>query len=287
MSRHPSNFFPSTFVIFRLMKKTPFASLLLMALSGFAAQAQADDAADATTAAPAAAATTPAKTSNWSGSGQLGYADSSGNSRSQNGNAKLNIKYEDEYWRDQGYLTALRSSSDNVASANRYEGGTSIGYKFDARSYLVNTLRYVHDDFGANLWQASYAIGYGYVAIKNDRNELSFEGGPGFQRYAQTLTTNSDSRVTSTMAPRNQAIARLLVNYKYHFSKNASLDEALLVEAGNLNQYYQNDFGVTVALTKKFSLKATYQLRYNSDIVSGETVHTDRLFTTNLVYSFF
>ncbi|MHC1478724.1 DUF481 domain-containing protein [Frateuria aurantia] len=266
------------------MKKTRFASVLLMAMGALSVQAHADDTSATTPANPSA---TPVPKSNWSGSGELGYADASGNSRSQNGNAKLNVKYEDEYWRDQAYLNALRSSSDNVSSANRYEAGTSVGYKFDARSYLVNTLRYVHDDFGANLWQASYAIGYGYVAIKDDRNELSFEAGPGFQRYAQTLTTNSAGRVTSAMTPRNQAIARLLANYKYHFSKNAALEEALLVEAGNLNQYYQNDLGVTVSLTKKFSLKATYELRYNSDIVTGETVHTDRLFTTNLVYNFF
>ena len=45
-------------------------------------------------------------------------------------------------------------TSDKFATtANRYDSGASVGYKFDPRSYVVTAARYEHDDFGANIWQ--------------------------------------------------------------------------------------------------------------------------------------
>lgn len=221
----------------------------------------------------------------WGGTGELGYADTSGNSNSQNVNAKLQLKQENEYWRNQLYLSALRNSNNHDTSANRYEGGLSVGYKLDARSYVVNTLRYDHDQFATNLWQASYAIGYGYVALKNRRNELSFEIGPGFQRYEQIRTTNDNGRARTMYPPKNQAILRALINYSYRFSNNAALEETFLTESG-AKQYYQNDLALNIALTKKFGLKVNYEVRYNSNVSSNQTRHMDRQLTTNLAYNF-
>src|ERR1044072_2848074 len=79
----------------------------------------------------------------WSGSGELGFAAARGNAKSENLNAKIQFKKEDERWKDTFYLTALRSKGevktttvDNSATpptvvnvsnynltANRYETG--------------------------------------------------------------------------------------------------------------------------------------------------------------------
>jgi putative salt-induced outer membrane protein len=236
----------------------------------------------------------------WSGSGEFGYAAARGNSKTENINAKLNLKQENELWKNNFYLTGLRSKgtvtltdpqgntiSQYSTTANRYEAGASVGYKFSPRSYLVTAGRYEHDDFGSNLWQGVISVGYGYIALKNARTELSFEAGPGYKRYRpadQTVTVNGNTmRVKSPI--KDEVVARGLINFKYQLTTNTQFENTLLVEAGSDNRYFQNDAGLSVSMTQKLALKLGYQLRYNSNVEPGIR-HKDQLFTTNLVYNF-
>jgi len=278
------------------MNKTLMAGALLAALASFGAQA--DD-----------ASSNPANNGGWTGSGEFGFASSYGNSRSENANAKLGLNQENDLWKNNFFLNGLRSKGDVkvedaqgntvdhlTTTANRYDTGASVGYKLDPRSYIVTAARYEHDDFGANLWQGIISVGYGYVALKTDRTELSFEVGPGYKRYRpadEQVTVNTpqpDGTTTSTTEKVRQdtvgeAVGRGLINYKYRLTDNTALEDTLLIEAGSDNKYYQNDIGLAVSMTKKMALKLGYQVRYNSDVQPG-TQSTDSLVTTNLVYNF-
>lgn len=287
------------------MKKLLLATLVLAALP-FIASAQ-----DAT-ANPAATPDQNAdasKNGGWTGTGEFGFASSRGNSRSENANAKLGLNQENELWKNNFYLNGLRSKGEVddgngnnqfSTTANRYDTGASVGYKFDPRSYVVTAARYEHDDFGANLWQGIVSVGYGYIALKNEKAELSFEIGPGFKRYQPAKSTrdlvnadgtpvlNADgTTATEEYKPNaeSEVVGRGLINAKYRLTDNTALEDTLLVEAGSKNQYYQNDIGLSVSMTKKLALKIGYQIRYNSDTQPG-TVSTDKLTTTNLVYNF-
>jgi putative salt-induced outer membrane protein len=256
-----------------------------------------------------ALADTPAgPTSGWSGSGEFGLANATGNTKSLNVDAKLKLAYEDDTWKDAFFLDANRAKSnvkvpivqDGVTvgetnsyetTANHYDVGGSVGYKFNPRAYLIGAARYDHDDFAPNRWQEVASIGFGYILMKDARNELSVEAGPGYKRYQpQTYTVVDDTvtppLVTTVVPPKqNEAIGRALVNYKLALTDSTSLQETLLGEVGSENKYYQNDIGVAVAMTKTLALKVAYENRYNSNIVPG-TKHMDSLFTTNLVYNF-
>ena len=244
----------------------------------------------------------------WSGSGEFGFAAARGNTHSENLDAKLKLGYQDDTWKDDFFLSALRAKGevktpivvDGVTTgyattydttANRVEAGASAGYKFNPRSYLVGALRYDHDDFAANRWEEVASLGFGYIALKDARNELSFEVGPGYKRYRPQDYTVVDATTTpptvTTVRPptEDEAIGRGLVNYKYRLTDNTSFEDTLLAEAGAQNKFYQNDAGVAVSMTKTLALKVGYQTRYNSNITPG-TEHVDQLFTTNLVYNF-
>jgi putative salt-induced outer membrane protein len=279
------------------MKKSSLATLFLVA-AACGAHAQ-------TTSPPASASdNNGAANGGWTGSGEFGFASSRGNSRSENSNAKLGLNQENEYWKNAFYLNGLRSKGDvdvvdsNTGAtvdkfsttANRYDSGASVGYKLDPRSYVVGAARYEHDDFGANIWQAIVSIGYGYIALKNERTELSFEIGPGYKQYQPTRTTedlDGDGVAETTFMPerKREVVARGLINAKYRLTDNTSLEDTFLTESGSQNKYYQNDLGLSVSMTKKLALKIAYQLRYNSDTTPG-TQSTDQLYTTNLVYNF-
>jgi putative salt-induced outer membrane protein len=285
------------------MKKILLASLVLAALP-LAAHAQ-DTFSTANENGGPAPSNDAAKNGGWTGTGEFGFASSRGNSRTENANAKLGLAQENEVWKNNFYLNGLRSKGDVSVTdsdgntidkfsttANRYDSGASVGYKFDPRSYVVTAARYEHDDFGANLWQGIVSVGYGYIALKNERAELSFEIGPGFKRYQPAKTTEevdqpdgTSATVTTQPNAQSEVVGRGLVNAKYRLTDNTALEDTFLVEAGSKNQYYQNDLGLSVSMTKKMALKLGYQIRYNSDTQPG-TVSTDKLMTTNLVYNF-
>ena len=278
------------------MKKTLIASMVLVACASFAAQAQ--DAGVASTSTPTSS--DASNNGGWTGSGEFGFASATGNSRSQNINAKLGLDKENDQWKNHFYIDALRSKSQQKVvdsngatveqfntTANRYDGGASVGYKLDPRSYIVGAARYEHDDFGANLWQGVVSLGYGYIALKDDRQELSFEIGPGYKRYRQAdrHVLVGTTTVTQVQPTQSEVVARGLVNYKYKITDNTAFEDTFLTEAGSKNTYLQNDAGVAVSMTKKMALKVGFQVRYNSDVLPG-TKKMDTLTTTNLVYSF-
>lgn len=244
----------------------------------------------------------------WSGAGELGFAAARGNAKSENLNAKLTLKKEDDQWKDTFYLTALRSKGEvtvatvdaggqvqNVknydTTANRYEAGASVGYKFDERSYLVGALRYENDDFSPFEYQAVVSLGYGYTLLKNATDELSAEVGPGYKRYKPVDVLGPDTAgdppvpVRHTFDAEGEVVGRGLVAYKHAFTESTAFVDTLLVEAGSDNTFLQNDAGLQVAINKSFALKAGYQVRHNSDVAPG-IKKTDQLITTNLVYNF-
>jgi putative salt-induced outer membrane protein len=265
------------------MNKILMASALLAACASFGVQAQ----------------STP-DNGGWSGSGEFGFASSTGNSRSENLNAKLGLNQENDQWKNSFFVDGLRSKSQQTVedeagntikqfntTANRYDGGASVGYKLDPRSYIVGAARYEHDDFGANLWQGIVSLGYGYIALKDERNELSFEIGPGYKRYRPADTTVQIDGVNTVVhqPTESEAVGRGLINYKYRLTDNTAFEDTVLIEAGSKNKYYQNDAGLSVSMTKKMALKLGFQVRYNSD-TQPATRSTDTLTTTNLVYNF-
>ena len=274
------------------MKKTLIACLVLAAL---ASTVHAQD------AATPANDSNPANNGGWSGSGEFGFASARGNSRTDNANAKLTLNQENEMWKNNFFFNGLRSKGEVQVqddqgntinrfstTANRYDAGASVGYKLDPRSYIVGAARYDHDDFGANLWQGTVSIGYGYVALKNEKMELSFEIGPGYKQYRpadQQVTLADGSIIRTRQDSESEPVARGLINFKYRLTGNTALEDTLLMEAGTKNKYYQNDIGLSVSMTKKLAVKLGYQVRYNSDVQVG-IKNTDTLATTNLVYNF-
>jgi len=246
----------------------------------------------------------------WSGSGEAGLSVASGNTKSQNLNAKLDFKFNDDRWKDDFYLLALRNKSnvktttiDNSTSpptlvntssydltSNRYEAGASAGYKLDERSYIVGALRYEHDQFSAYDYQYIASIGYGYQLLKNPSDELAVEIGPGYKvvqptSYVLLPVDPQDPIVEVKPDSEGNLVARGKIDYKHNFNGTVSFVDTFVVEAGSGNKFLQNDAGLAVKMSDKFALKVAYQVRHNSEVAAGFK-KTDNLLTTNLVYSF-
>jgi putative salt-induced outer membrane protein len=217
----------------------------------------------------------------WKGSGELGLALTRGNSETESLNAKLGLSFEDAQWKHDIGAVVLRQkgeidgTDELQLTANRYELSGSSAWKFSERAYLIGSLRYENDDFAPFEYQTIASIGAGWYAIKNDTTQWLFEGGPGYRRYKEVATGQTDG----------EAVFRGRMAYNHAFNAQTSFENILLVEAGSDNTFAQNDSGVVVKMNAKLALKAGLQFRHNSDVAPG-LKKTDSLFTTNLVYSF-
>jgi putative salt-induced outer membrane protein len=256
------------------MKHTLLASALLLALP----------------LAALADAPPPPPPEGWSGAGEAGLSIASGNTKSQNLNAKLDLKFNDDQWKDDFYLLALRNKSNDDLTANRYEAGASAGYKLDDRSYIVGALRYEHDQFSPYDYQYIASIGYGYQVLKDAYDELAFEIGPGYkvvQPASYFLNPVDPGSPPVKVSPDSDGniVARGKIDYKHNFNSTVSFVDTFVIEAGSGNKFFQNDAGLAVKMSDKLALKVGYQIRHNSEVNDGFK-KTDGLFTTNLVYSF-
>jgi putative salt-induced outer membrane protein len=258
----------------------------------------------------AAIAADPPSLIGWSGSGEAGLSIASGNTKSQNLNTKLDIKFNDSQWKDDFYLLAQRnkanvtvatvdtstsppttiSTSRYDLTANRYEAGASFGYKIDDRSYIVGAGRYEHDEFSAYDYQYTLSIGYGYQVLNNAADQLAFEIGPGYKvvqpaSYYLAPVDPGSPQVKFKPDSDSNLVARGKMEYKHNFSAAVALVDVLTVEAGSGNKFLQNDAGLAVKMNSHLALKVGLQTRHNSEVANGFK-KTDELFTTNLVYNF-
>ena len=80
-------------------------------------------------------------------------------------------------------------------------------------------------------------------------------------------------------------IVRGKMDFNHKLTETTVIYDSFLIEAGSDNKFMQNDLGLAVKISDAFAVKAGFQVRHNSD-VAATSKKTDRLFTTNLVYSF-
>ncbi len=232
-------------------------------------------------------ATDPAS-SPWSGSGELGFASSHGNSSNESLNGRLKGQYVDGDWIHSLDLLALHASAEYVdtnpdgtttrkrqTTSNRYTGSAGSALQLGEHRQLTASLRYERDDFATYDRLATIGIGYGTRIMDGDRRSIDVQIGPGVRRAHDVVENRTETGL----------IGRGLVDFKYGLTSNTELGNTLLVESGAYNTFAQNDLGISVSMNERLALKAGWQARYNSD-VSDDKKKTDTLATMNLVYKF-
>lgn len=210
----------------------------------------------------------------FSGSAELGYLSSSGNTDSSDLNAKFGVAYAHSKWTQSFSASAELSEEDNSTTAQRYQVGVKSEYRLSAQNYLFGTVDYQSDKFGSYTRRWSEAVGYGRRLINSENQTLDAELGAGAR---QSTLSNG--------LKQSEAIARLGVNYLYKFATGADFTNKLVVEAGEDNTYLENQAAVAMPLFENLSLKTSYTVRHNTDVPAG-THKTDTLTSVNVSYKF-
>ena len=258
-----------------------------------------------------------AQAKEWKGIGEFGLAITSGNTDTQNINGKLGFRKETDTWKHKFGLVVLHAKGPTIRSrfvpisagspflnldtqtgnfkvAQRYEASWTSAYKLSEKSYVFGNVRYENDEFGAYENQTVAGLGYGFYVIKEEPTNLLFEIGAGYRRsqkqdeFEQLLTgggTPPFPYVRNRFDKQGDGILRGKIEFSHKLTDNTEVYDSFLIEAGSDNKFMQNDLGVAVEMSDAFAVKVGFQLRRNSDVPNAAS-KTDRLFTTNLVYSF-
>jgi len=219
----------------------------------------------------------------WSGTGDLGFNQISGNSNSESLAAALGIKYEAGRWThafNAETFTASQTTEDDDGnnidsrSAERYGGNWQSDFAINERTYAFGAVRYITDNFAGFESQTAINTGLGRTFI--DDETTLFEGSVG-AGYRQSDLNDGGSE--------DEAIGTLSVTYNRALTGNTDFESLWLVEAGSENTYAEGGVALKIAMSEALGIRLSYVAKHNTDAPEGST-STDRFSTISLSYTF-
>jgi len=217
----------------------------------------------------------PERKYKWSGTGQLGFTSTSGNSDTENITAGLKIILETGKWISDVGLNVLRASSDGIDTADRFILNSKTGYKFNEKNYFYYGSRYENDNFSGYDYTMTSGFGWGHKFQDSETNKLITELGIGYKTEALDV----DRTETNGMALLGK------LDYMRQLSESTTFENLTILESTDDNTFIQNDAGFSFNINTKFKVKLAHQYRHNTDVPAGID-STDTLVSANLVYDF-
>jgi putative salt-induced outer membrane protein len=211
----------------------------------------------------------------WSGKGTFGGVLARGNTETETINLNLDVENKLDTWTHKAGASMLRTVTDDITSADRWELRGESQYSLTERSYLFGALRYEDDAFTDYEYQATLSGGYGYRFITNDTTKLEGQVGAGYREAEVRLTGEQQDGI----------IARGALDFEHKLTATTLVYDRFLVESGSDNTFLQNALGLEVKINDTFALGLDYAVRHNTDVLPG-TDKTDQVLTANLVYGF-
>lgn len=205
----------------------------------------------------------------------LGLMFTSGNTDTESLNGNVRLGYLTPRWRHGLRLEAVRSSTDDVRTAERYLAAAKSDYRLDDANYLFVTVTYEDDRFSGYDYQASEAIGYGRRILTGPRLHLDLELGAGARQNKLDDTGESES----------EGMVRFAGAFSWEISDNASFTQDLSTEIGEELTVTNSVTSLSTRVVGNLAARLSYRVRYITVVPPG-VEKRDTETTANLVYSF-
>lgn len=210
------------------------------------------------------------------GSGELGYANTSGNTDSTSIYGALKLNYIQQVYEVKSAFEINNKSEDGQQTQERYVGELQYNrfYATDKSFYSFGQARLERDQFADLELDSLATVGVGKTLLKDANMQLSAEAGVGYQYTDFTTAEDTD-----------QAIMRAKGDFFYLFNEHVKFTQDAIVYAGGEQVKLETNTGLKVKLNGNLSMKLAYQYRSNSDPAPGvKKVDTQTLAT--LMYDF-
>lgn len=228
---------------------------------------------------------TPVFADGWAGSAELGFSNTSGNSKDRTLNTRLDMDYSHDQWRHNIFGDAYVASADGDRTAERYVVGYKPNYFLTDKDYIFGVLRFDKDQFAGINERYTQVLGYGRQLINTPETFLEAEVGAGARqtKYGQFIVNGVDRNAD---LDKTEAIFYTAARFNHRLSDSARLIQNVRLEHGKDNTYTESISGLQLRVTDAVSARLTHTIRHNSDLLGERGKNTDHITGVNMVYSF-
>ncbi len=232
---------------------------------------------------------------NFAAHAELSYANTAGNTESQDIAGKLKFKYP-------FYQNAIRfeanvlysenknfdengSYIDTVATKNRWDAEANYDYNFNdslAFNYIAGAKG---NEFSSYKYQAYTGPGAIWTAFKNDNHDLKFQGNImwAWDEHREPY------EVGSTKTLHSYAAYQASMDYLFKITASSKFIQYLMYRSefeDSSNYFGKSKTALESKINSVFSMGVSYTVDYTNKIAENVRSHTDRVFLASLIADF-
>jgi len=237
--------------------------------------------------------TTAEEPSSITASAELGLLYKTGNTKSGDVKAGLDIKWEEDVWRSTLEWDMLVKKAEQ-ADENGDETFATTDQKWtitsktnytlekNGKNYIYGDIAYENNRFSGYEDQSSISMGWGRQWYKSKDTSFFADIGPGYKRDVTRATADKGSETLSSFIIQAQALYVTKLNEHVEFKQSLS---AKYAPKSGENDKYKAETSITTKLIETLQLKFSFTIDHNSVVDEGnEKTETQTAMT--LVYSF-
>ncbi|WP_299193706.1 DUF481 domain-containing protein [uncultured Erythrobacter sp.] len=211
---------------------------------------------------------------NWSGSGELGAFNSTGNSSNTGITAGLALTRDGINWRHKLRARVDYQESNGVVTSEQFLASYEPNLRLSDRLFAYALAQYERDRFQG--FSARYAAsgGLGYDVIVEDNMTLSVKAGPAYRR-TEFLLGQSTSNIAGLAS----------MDFDWQIAKNIALtqDASAFIQSGSST--YTSGTGIQAGVADNISVRLSYTIEHDTNPPLGAE-NTDTLSRITVVYDF-
>jgi len=213
--------------------------------------------------------------SHWDGEAGLGYVGTTGNTRTDTFNARVDMTHEKDKWRNNLAANTFYSKNSDLKTAEKYFISGQSNYSYSQHMSLFGRASYEDDRFSGYEYQTTATVGLGHRFLDaRPSMTLDLEAGGGIKGY-QEEGRNSET----------EGILRLAGKYVWDFREKSKFSQELSSDIGEQFTVNKSITSLTAQLRGNFAINLGYTVKYTSRVPEGKK-KTDTETTINLVYVF-
>lgn len=197
----------------------------------------------------------------WTGSAELSYVATSGNTDTSSLGLGGELHYKPGTWTYDFKVSYVEAETDGVKTAEKLGALFGASRPITERLDYYARIAYLSDEFSGIDANYSGDTGVAWKALTGEKQFLDLGAGVGYTSESRTIGEDSDF-----------ATGTVFAKYKYAFSKSAEFtDNANYIHdfENSDNWRFLNSAAVTAAINSIFSLKAYYNTVHLNEPVAG------------------
>lgn len=193
----------------------------------------------------------------WSGSAELSFVSTSGNTDTESLGLGFEIQYKPGVWTTEAKLGYLRAETDGELTAEKLNGFLGLRRSLNERFDLYARTTYLQNEFAGLDSSLGLEVGGLYKALTGDRHFLDLSAGVGY---------TTEDRISEP--DRDFAMGTLGAKYKWKISESTDFtnDFYYVLNFDETDDWrIANTTAIATAINSIFSLKVAYALTYLND----------------------